>query len=54
MPRGLNVPKGLLIVNMIPFVNISNVFRWENIYIMASRGAHWHILNDSFAFQYAR
>ena len=40
----------LLIANMTTFVNISNFFRWKNIYIMAFRVAHWDTLDDSLAF----
>jgi hypothetical protein len=46
MPRGLKVSQPLT-VNMIPFVNIRNIFKWNNIYILTSRVAHWDMLDDS-------
>ena len=36
--------------NMIPFVNISNFFRWKNGHIMTFRVAHWDAWDDSLAF----
>ena len=31
----LEIDASTIIVNMIPFVNISNFLKWKNIYIMA-------------------
>ena len=49
MSRGLKVSRPL-ITNMIPFVNISNFYKWKNIYIMAFIIAHWDTLDDSLAY----
>ena len=46
MPRGLKVSH-LLLANMIPFVNISNFFKWKNVYFMTFRVAHWDTWDDS-------
>jgi hypothetical protein len=53
MPRGLKMSRPL-IANMIPFVNISNFFKWKNIYIMTLRVSHWDALDDRLAFWYAK
>ena len=45
MPRCLKM-YDQLIVKMIPFANISNFFKWKNIYIMTFRVAHWDTLYD--------
>jgi hypothetical protein len=45
MPRGLKVSRPL-IVNMIPFVNISDFLKWKNTYIMIFRVAHHDTSND--------
>ena len=49
MSRGLKVSR-LLIADMIQFVYISNFLKWENIFIMTFRVAHWDTLDDSLAF----
>ena len=49
MPRGLKVSR-LLIANMIPFVNISNFFKWKIIYFMTFRVAHWDTLDNNVVF----
>jgi hypothetical protein len=49
MPRGLKVAR-LLITNMIPFVNISNFFKWKNVYIMTFRVARRDIFDESLVF----
>ena len=49
MPRGLKVSYPL-IVNMVPFVNIYNFFKWKNVYIMAFRAVRWDALDNSLAF----
>ena len=48
MPRDLKVSHPL--ANMISFVNISNFFKWKNIYIVTFRVAHWDMLDDSVVF----
>ena len=49
MLRGLKVSRPL-IAYMIPFINISNFFKWKKIHIMIFRVAHWDTLDDSLAF----
>ena len=50
MLRGLKVARPL-IVNMIPFINISNILEVKkNIYIMRFRVAHWDPFDDNLAF----
>ena len=49
MLRGVKVSR-LLIVSTIPFVNISNFLKRNNIYIMTCRVARWDTLDDSLAF----
>ena len=39
-----------LIAFIIPFADISNTFKWKNIYIMRFRVANWNTLGDSLAF----
>ena len=48
MPGGLKMscPQ---IASMVPFVNISNFFMQNNIYIMTFRVARWDILDNSLA-----
>ena len=53
MPRGLKVSCPL-IANTTSFVNISNFFKWRNIYIMTLGVAHWDTLDDRLAFWYAK
>ena len=49
MPRGLKSSRPL-IINMILFVNISNILSVKTIYIMTFRVAHWDVLDVSLAF----
>ena len=46
MPRGRKASCPL-IIKMIPFVNISNFFKGENIYVMTFRVACWDTLDNS-------
>ena len=53
MPRGLKVSCPLF-ANVILFVNISNLFKCKETYIMIFREAHWDTLDDSLVLWYAR
>ena len=45
-PKGLNVSR-LLIVNVIPFVTISNFFKWTNFLHYDIQSSRWITLDDS-------
>ena len=49
MPEGFKVLYPL-VVNRIPFFNISNFFKWKRTYIMTFRVAHKDTLDDSLPF----
>ena len=49
-----STPLRPLTVNVIPFINISNLLKFKDIYILTVRIAHWDTLDSSLVFSYAR